>query len=558
MSRAPSCDLIERPAADSAAAPAGKVKAATQRLDGNDVGAAMAELSALNRLYPKDTIVPAVMLQRLLKAGRNDEAATLAAANISLARSCDRLALLTLLALERGNMAPTGFALIRDYEQTYPTADIAAAALRLVKAMPSSPECAAIITAVLNSGFEDGRIDSMLGTIRLEQGDRDGAILHFTKAIERGKPNLRVASSLGELHMLKGEAKLALPYLQQSVLMAPKMPSLRVLLGRAYRQLRRFDEAEQQFSEVARLVPGTDRWDRAAIAALSQAGKVEQADEMFQNIVRRREAELPDDFAEGLEKIWDYVDTAEIPQARLDWAWSLRDKSLYGDRKAWERRARWGYFADRLLLNWLECRTVRAEEAMGSLADVDGIVSRMERLHARGKGMIIASAHLGALYAGPLLFELPSFTTKWLASAPSVPSAAYCPTLISTSDQIESQVARQAMMTLAQGDAIALAVDGAMSLSAPRIQFDGQAITYSSFAARMAHRFGAPTLFIIPQWKNGRVDFMCETMPDTVPGEPVDDYLPRWRTSWLSSLRQALSSEPENLRLSGGLWRHVK
>jgi len=541
----------------SVIAPTDEMRAAT-RLFGDDFDAALGQLADLNRLYPADPAIPVIILQRLLGAARTDEAAELAIRNIDIALSNDRLALLILLALERGDRHTDAITLVRTYDKTYPTAEIAGVAVRLARASGGASLKRSVAGIALASGFETAGIHADLGMMQRDDGNADAAISHFTKVSAYAPPTLRITSSLGELLLVKGDAKAALPHLQRAVQLAPTMPSLRVLLARAYRALRRFDDAEIQFSKVANLAPGSDRWDRAAIAALSQVGKAEAADAMFRRTVARREQALPDNFAAGLEALWDRLDEARIPQLRLDWAWSLRDPAVYADRTEWERRARWGNLADQLILDWLECRTARAEEAMGQLANVGAILDTLEALHAKGKGLIIASAHIGALYAGPLLLELAGFRTKWLASAPSVISAAYRPTLISTSDQLESQVARQAMATLSDGDAIALAVDGAMSLSAPRVTFEGQEITYSAFAARMAHRFGAPSVFAAPQWEDGRIGFFCESLPSAEPGEPVDAFLGRWRTAWLAALRRSLRCAPENLRLGGGIWRNIR
>ncbi len=538
-------------------APHSAVRAAS-RLFNDDFDAALGQLADLNRQYPADAAIPAIMLQRLLGAGRTSDAAALAMRGIAIAVSNDRLAYMTLLALERGDMHTSAIGLVRAYDGAYPTSEIAGIAVRLAKASDDMSLRASVAAGALASGFDNAQINADLGMMHRDDGNIDAAIAHLTKAVAHGLSTLRVTSSLGGLLLLKGDAKAALPHLRRAAELAPAMPSLLVMLGRAYRALRRFDEAEIQFSAVAEMAPASDRWDRAAIAALSQVGKAEAADAMFRHLVARRERTLPHDFTTGLEGLWDRLDDARIPAPRLDWAWSLRDPAQYANRHEWERRARWGNLADLLILDWLECRTLRAEETMGRLANVETVLGKIEALHSSGKGLIIASAHVGALYAGPLLLELAGFQTKWLASAPSVASAAYLPTLISTSDQLESQVARQAMATLADGQAIAIAVDGAMSLSAPRVTFEGQQITYSAFAARMAHRFDAPSVFAVPQWKDGRIDFLFEMLPCPEPGEAVDAFLGRWRTAWLAALRRALRCEPENLRLGGGIWRNIR
>ena len=48
-----------------------------------------------------------------------------------------------------------------------------------------------------------------------------------------------------------------------------------------------------------------------------------------------------------------------------------------------------------------------------------------------------------------------------------------------------------------------------------------------------------------------------EPMPDARADESPDDFATRWQQAFLGSLRRYLSGEPENLRLSGGIWRHL-
>jgi hypothetical protein len=95
-------------------------------------------------------------------------------------------------------------------------------------------------------------------------------------------------------------------------------------------------------------------------------------------------------------------------------------------------------------------------------------------------------------------------------------------------------------------------------LAAPKILFEGQEMTYSSFAARTAHRLGVPSAFCAPRWEGNRIGFIIERLPDALPEEDADSHAERWRDAFLASLRRYLGGEPENLRLSGGLWRHIR
>jgi len=115
------------------------------------------------------------------------------------------------------------------------------------------------------------------------------------------------------------------------------------------------------------------------------------------------------------------------------------------------------------------------------------------------------------------------------------------------------------MRALKQNYAVIVVVDGAINVAAPRVEFEGQEITFSQFTARTAHRLGAPSAFVSPVWREGdKIGFVLEHLPMPEQGEIADDYAARWQQTYFDYLRRCLSGRPENLRLSGGIWRHIR
>jgi len=266
---------------------------------------------------------------------------------------------------------------------------------------------------------------------------------------------------------------------------------------------------------------------------------------------------LPKTFQEAMAQMEARLDTAPIPQARLDWAWSMR-ADVNADRAQWERRARWGHMIDHLLFDWLECREDDVEEAMQLLGELDTGERFFAPLLAAGKGVVVATAHVGPMYAGLMALELLGIPSRWLATAPSIAQSSYSTALISTADQTEAQVAKACMRAINSGYVLCLAIDGAANPAAPRTTFEGQEVTYSSFASHLAHRLGVPSVFYAPRWENGHVAYTLEMLPAANPGEDADAYAERWRKAYFERLREHVAGPPENLRLSGGIWRHVQ
>jgi lauroyl/myristoyl acyltransferase len=147
---------------------------------------------------------------------------------------------------------------------------------------------------------------------------------------------------------------------------------------------------------------------------------------------------------------------------------------------------------------------------------------------------------------------------KWLASTPGLLAGSYSDSLISTTGMTELEVVRQSLTALQRGHGLVVALDGSVNLAAPTVEFLGQRITYSSLCARLAYKLHLPTAFVAPKWKGQEIDFCMERLPDPQVGESVGDYMQRWQAAYLEQLAHYLRENPENLRLSGGLWRHIR
>jgi tetratricopeptide (TPR) repeat protein len=516
-----------------------------------------------SQIAPGDMSLQGTRIQLRLQAGQTVAAANIARslASVEALSSHEKHVWMTALMRDGDSAAAARIAAALD-PSSFSDERVAGTAVHALRADGRVAEAIATGQAALRAGHDGAALRSQLAQAHLTRGTREdrtvAAMEHLAAGIAFAPNDVRLNSFYGETLLRSGRHEDAIPFLEKCCALVPDLEQTRALYARALRQVGRYSEAADHFMKLVSAAPKRMRWQRHAAAALSQAGRADEASKLFDAFVQERTKVLPATLEIGLAKLSEQVDSAAIPQARLDWAWSLRIGQDDVDRGEWERATRWGHLADHLLLDWLECRDERAEEAMALLADLDQAENFLTPLRAEDRGMVVATAHVGPMYAGPMVLELLGLPSRWLASTPGAARTSYASTLISTSDQTEPQIAKASLRALESGCAVCLAVDGAANPAAPRILFEGQEITYSSFAARAAYRAGVPSIFYAPRWERGRIALTLEMLPSAEPGEDIVTFAARWRRSYLALLRAHLGGAPENLRMSGGLWRHVR
>ncbi|KRA01180.1 MAG: tetratricopeptide repeat protein [Achromobacter sp.] len=522
---------------------------------------AIAEADAAAGIEPGNASLHAARIQMRVQAGRVPEAAEVARTTLPLAQSAPEDAYAWMMAFVRnGDVADaSGIAASLDPDKL-PNERVATMAVRALLADGRTAAAIRLGDGALSAGQDCAALRSSLGLAHLRRGTeadrKTHALAHFEAGLQAAPDDVRLLTLHGETLLRAGRYKDSVAPLARAIELAPDLEQTRGLYARALRYTLQYDAAAEQMMFLLKKSPDNLLWQRSAIGALSQAGRKDEAEALFEQYVAKRGARLPETFQEALARMEEQLDTAPIPQARLDWAWSMRgDKDI--DRATWERRARWGHLIDHLLFDWLECREERVEEAMAMLGELDTGERFFAPLLAAGRGVVVATAHVGPMYAGLMALELVGIPSRWLASAPSIARSSYAEALISTADQTEAQVAKACMRAINSGFVLCLAIDGAANPAAPRTTFEGQDVTYSGFAAHLAHRMGVPSVFYAPRWENGQVAYTLEMLPAANPGEDADAYAQRWQKAYFERLREHVAGPPENLRLSGGIWRHV-
>jgi len=523
---------------------------------------AIDEIDAAAAIAPDAAALHAARIQLRLQAGKPADAAAIARATAGMAAHAPDEAYFWMLAFVRnGDTAEAARMAMALEADQLPNERVAASAVRALLEDERAQGAIDLGRAALASGHDSPALRTSLGLSHLRRGTEDDrkvhALAHFEAGLKASPSDVRLLSLYGETLLRAGRYREATVPLKQALELAPELEQTRALYARALRYSLQYAEAAEQFEKLLEKSPEKMMWQRSAIAALSQAGRPQDAEALFQRYVAARSTRLPETFQQALAQLEERLDSAPIPRARFDWAWSLRGNAD-ADRAQWERAARWGHLVDHLLFDWLECREERVEEAMQLLGDLDRGERFFAPLLAAGRGVVVATAHVGPMYAGLMALELVGIPSRWLATAPKIANTSYADALISTADQTEAQVAKACMRALGSGYVLCLAVDGAANPAAPRTVFEGQEVTYSSFASHMAHRLRVPSVFYAPRWEDGRVTYTLEMLPEAAPGEDAEAYAQRWQQAYFQRLREHLAGPPENLRMSGGIWRHVK
>ncbi len=523
---------------------------------------AIAQADAAATIAPDAGALQAARIQLRVQAGRIAQAADVARQTAAQALADPGDAHWWMLAYSRnGDTAEAAGIAMALQADDLPNARVATVAVRVLLDDDRVEAAILLGNATLDAGHDSPALRASLGLAHLRRATDDDrklhALAHFEAGLNAAPADVRLLTLHGETLLRAGRYKDAVAPLRQAMELAPDLEQTRALYARALRYTQQYKEAADQLLHLVEKSPDKPLWQRAAIGALSQAGRKPEAEALFERYVAQRAQGLPPTFQQALDQLEQKLDSAPIPQARLDWAWSLRGDAT-ADRKQWERRARWGHLVDHLLFDWLECREDSIEEAMQMLGELDTGERFFAPLLAAGRGVVVATAHVGPMYAGLMALELLGIPSRWLATAPSIAQTSYAAALISTADQSEAQVAKACMRALGSGQVLCLAVDGAANPAAPRTDFEGQSVTYSSFAAHLAHRQGVPSVFYVPRWENGRVAYTLEMLPSVEPGENADAYARRWQQAYFKHLSAHVAGPPENLRLSGGIWRHVQ
>jgi lauroyl/myristoyl acyltransferase len=193
------------------------------------------------------------------------------------------------------------------------------------------------------------------------------------------------------------------------------------------------------------------------------------------------------------------------------------------------------------------------------LVDVHG-AEHIAAAHRGGKGVIVASAHLGSVaLAGQILPALGYATIGLLE--PFEPPEAYA----FFANQRQSQGARllpsgtsalrELLLALHRGEVIGLVTDRDVTGSGPTIDFFGAPTTFPDGAAALSVRTGAPILVAVAIRKpDGRFDALIEPLPAIVKTTDKKADVLQVTRNLASSLEYHIANHPEQWTVFQERW----
>lgn len=525
-----------------------------------DYAAAIEQLATLCRLDPENLRVRIQLLTSYLRTKQLEDAAAIAKECSGFRRDDLKLARLSAIALHRGGELLDACAAAIDIA-SHQTLDLEAAQIagRIFLDCGQADEAKAVCGRAREAGFISPTLCHIEATSNIVLGKGlEETVTLLEQSLQQDPDHIPSLLLAGQVLFEDGQVRSAVSYLRRATERAPGVQSYKLRLGRCLMLANQPAAAADTMIEALKMGAVSERWKRLAVSALSQANRMHEAEALFAEYLDEKRRSLPLSIDVGIENLESQLDRAAVSQKRLDWMWTFLDKIGLvppGEtRNTWEDKVKWGYLADKLIQDWLECNPTEAEQVAALFVGMDEAKQRLADLMKRKKGLLLASAHIGPIFVGPLAMSLLRIDHNWVAHLPSVSPEFYLSNMVSTSDQSGVGVISQVYTALEEGRAVVIAVDGVSGAKTRKIEFEGLSIPHSDFLARMSYRMKVPSVFVAPYWCDGKIRVLFEELPNPADHETRLEFVNRWNSSYLSMLKNCMSLGAENLGTAGGIW----
>lgn len=320
----------------------------------------------------------------------------------------------------------------------------------------------------------------------------------------------------------------------------------------ALSRLGRKAEARETALRLATVAPGREavqmKLSRAHIANGDRAG----AEQAMRTSFALRSRGLPPTLAEGLARIRANPQ-ADVPEVQLNWAW--RNLAPPGtDRAAWERAARFGVAANRLLDDWFDCAPGRSGEFDALTLPPDDAVANA--LRSRNRGVLLIGAHVGPLAVGVHFYHAWRSRLHLMTIGPRKAFSGQPDCFINA----ESRLAvRGLVRAVDRGVSVALLADSPNGLNTFAASLpDGTRVRLMRRIPRAIWRYRIDSVYCFPLWEGEHIRIHVDPdAPAPMDDEPYPEWEARWAHGYLAKILSVLRTGPENFRLHGGLWDNL-
>lgn len=379
------------------------------------------------------------------------------------------------------------------------------------------------------------------------------------RAFELDPMNPRVRQQLATARMRMGDLRKALDLIGDKP-QTEERDGMLASRSEIFLEMGRYQEAIPGFERLLEEHPRHRGWRRALVGAHMLNGNVKAAETAYQKDLELRRIPTETGFQSCLEDIELQLATADVPPYRFEWAHE-RLKHLNAapnDRREWEDQCRWVNLADHLTLNWIETRSDSVDEFYSLISGAEEGFEELRHATQNGFGCFLATAHVGALFAGPVALAHSDFDYRWVASTPLVSTVPGSNKLLSTYSYNRLQMARECYRAVRKGAIVSLAVDGAISVASRSVPFAGDFLLLSDYVPRAVYQSGVESFFPMSVWREGKVEIELIRLPKPSATDTVDMFADRWLEAFVEALEKMCVRFPDNFRMSGGFWSHVR
>lgn len=221
-----------------------------------------------------------------------------------------------------------------------------------------------------------------------------------------------------------------------------------------------------------------------------------------------------------------------------------------GQEESWYRSAWWGLYARQLLSHYWA--RDRLDEVLSLIEPVDW--TPLDAAIESGKGVILASAHIGPVFTPALALQHSRFPFLGLSGSPQV-VAAFPSTMLPVYSRDASKLSTvRALMHLRRNGVLLAAPDGHMGGKAIIASFLNQRVRLCVGVGELARLSGALTCWFSATWAApDRIRVIIEPIP--APAEEGDQWLFQWLGAYLSRMGHQMKNKPADLGFKYGVWR---